>query len=322
MYTLDIVLRTISRVYMNYYKNRPQTLFESLEGQLAQQHRRVVSDWRTIVLLRKSMQITPESQRRWKAAPNNLAEARALLKRFESSGYLEQYDGHPNLYRVTSPYARQEPIEEDEILMELHPYAAISHLSALAFHHLTNQLPHEIHLTVPTGRSSRILPIGIRKEEWFPDLSALRGRPASSLGDASVQWHQLEKYFGYAEYSPKSYPVRVMTVEKTLIDGLANPEWGGGFANVLEAWANAKDALNLRAVLEFTDRQDVALLKQRVGYVLEELGFSDPSLNEWAAHAKRGGSSRLLGSAAFAPNFSARWKLSLNASTYPLHREG
>jgi predicted transcriptional regulator of viral defense system len=118
---------------------------------------------------------------------------------------------------------------------------------------------------------------------------------------------------GTLEYLSKGYPVRVMTIEKTLIDGLAAPEWCGGLSNVLRAWVNAKDALSLKTVLKFTDRQDVGVLRQRVGYVLEELGFSDPQLEDWTAKAKRGGSSKLLASVPFAPTFSERWKISLNA---------
>ena len=303
---------------MKTHNTRPQTIFESLEEQLAFEHRRVVSVWRAMVLLQRSFHNVPAEQRRWKAAPVNLAETQTVLHRLRSSGHLEGYQDLPSLYRVTSPYARQSPIEEHEILMELHPYAAISHLSALAFHGLTDQFPREIHITTPSGRSSRILPVGIGEKEWFSGLSEVSGSLPSHVEDLPIRRHQLDKYFGFAEYSPNGYPVRVMTMEKTLIDGLRTPEWCGGISNVLQGWLNAKDAIKLSTVLEFTEHLNVRLLKQRVGFVLEELGFSDPQLDEWAVGAKRGGSSKLVGNSAFAPSFSDRWKLSLNASLFPL----
>jgi predicted transcriptional regulator of viral defense system len=297
---------------------RIQTIAESLVERLAAGRRRVVSDWRAMLLLQQALKAVPENQRRWHIAPGNVMDARTVLHRLAASGNLEAYRSYPNLYRVVSPYARQDPIEEDEILMELHPYAALSHLSALAFHQVTDQLPKEIHASVPNGRASGLLPVGTRRSEWFPGLSSVRGHIVSSIGAVPINWHRLEKFFGYEEYSPHGYPVRVMTLEKTLIDGLAAPEWCGGLTNVLKAWMNAKDALNLKSVIELTDRQDVGVLRQRVGYVLEKLGFSDPQLDIWTTKAKRGGSSKLLASAPFDSSFSERWMLSLNASTASL----
>jgi len=297
---------------------RVHTILESLEEQLAANRRRVVSDWRTMLLLQEAAKTVPESQRRWHSPPRNISEARTLLQRLASSGNLEAYRSYHHLYRVVSPYAKQDPIGEDEILMELHPYAALSHQSALVFHQVTDQLPKEIHASVPTGRSSGLLPVGTKQSEWFPGMSSIRGHLASTIGEIPINWHQLEKFFGFAEYSPQGYPVRVMTLEKTLIDGLATPEWCGGLNNVLRAWMNAKDALNLKSVIKLTDRQDVGVLRQRVGYVLEKLGFLDPELDVWTSKAVRGGSSKLLASAPFAPTFSERWMLSLNASTAPL----
>jgi len=297
---------------------KTSTILDSLEEQLAASRRRVVSDWRAMLLLQQALKTVPESRRRWHVAPGNTSESRTLLQRLAASGNLEPYRSYPHLYRVISPYAKQDPIEEDEILMELHPYAALSHLSALAFHQVTNQLPKDIHASVPTGRSPGLLPVGTKTSEWFPGMSSIRGHLVSAIGDVPINWHQLEKFFGYAEYSPRGYPVRITTLEKTLIDGLAAPEWCGGLTNVLTAWMSAKDAVNLKSVIKLTDRQDVGILRQRVGYVLERLGFSGPELDNWTTKAKRGGSSKLLASAPFESTFSERWMLSLNASTAPL----
>lgn len=295
-----------------------QTILESLEEQLAAGRRRVVSDWRAMLLLQQALKAVPENAQRWRAAPVNISQARTLLQRLAASGNLDSYPSYPHLYRVVSPYARQDPIEEDEILMELHPYAALSHQSALVFHRVTDQLPKNIHASIPSGRSPGLLPVGTKRSEWYPGMSSIRGRIASAIGEVPIDWHRLEKFFGYAEYSPRGYPVRVMTLEKTLIDGLAAPQWCGGLNNVLQAWIGARDALNPKSVIKFTEMQGVGVLRQRVGYVLERLGLSDPQLDIWAAKAARGGSSKLLASAPFASAFSERWMLSLNASTAPL----
>jgi predicted transcriptional regulator of viral defense system len=115
--------------------------------------------------------------------------------------------------------------------------------------------------------------------------------------------------------------VRVTTPERTLLDGLMHPEWCGGLQKVLRAWVDCRDTLNVPALVEFVELMDKALLRQRAGYVLESLGLAHPALDAWAAAAKRGGSSRLSGSEPFSPEFSERWKISLNAPTDVL-REG
>ena len=297
---------------------RRQTIFESLEEQLAAEGRRVVSDWRTVLLLHRARQTDTEVTRRWNTPPADLTESRILLHRLAAAGNLKPYPQYSHLYRVASAYAQQSPIEEDELLMELHPYAALSHLSALFFHQVTEQFPNEIHLSVPSDRAPAVLPVGTRQGEWSAQMNPLRGHLPVAVEGKPLNWHHVDKFFGFAEYTPKGYPVRVMSLEKTLIDALAVPEWCGGLTNVLQAWVNAKDAINLRNVFTFTDRQDVGVLRQRVGYVLEKLGFSEPQLDAWTAKAKRGGSSKLLASAPFASVFSERWMLSLNASIAPL----
>ena len=269
-------------------------------------------------MLENAQKATPKDARRWSDPPTTLLEARTLLHRLAGSGNLAPYRQFPHLYKVTSPYAEQSPIEEDEILMELHPYAALSHLSAMAFHQITDQFPKEIHMSVPSNRAPAILPVGTSRIDWSMRPNLVRGRLPAAIEGTAINWHHVEKFFGFAEYTPKGYPVRVMTLEKTLIDGLASPEWCGGLTNVLRAWTNGKDAIKLRTVIDFTDRQDMGVLRQRVGYVLEKLGFSDSKLDEWTTKAQRGGSSKLLASAPFEPVFSERWKISLNASIAPL----
>lgn len=296
-----------------------QTIFESLEYELASKRRRVVSDWRTPILLHQALKRIPEYERRWSAAPETTQEARTLLQRLSSARKLISYREYPGLYRVTSAYALQTPIEEDELIMELHPFAALSHYSALVFHQLTEDLPNQLHVSIPSGRSQSVMPVGTERADWTLVMSPIVGRQPLQIEGTEVVWHRLDKFFGFSEYSPKGYPVRVMTIEKTLIDGLATPEWCGGLTNVLRAWVTAKDAFSLERVLLFTEEAGIGILRQRVGFVLETMGFFAPELSNWAVNAKRGGSSKLLASAPFAPTFSERWKLSINSSIAPLN---
>ena len=142
------------------------------------------------------------------------------------------------------------------------------------------------------------------------------GRPKRSSGNAWSGFEQARR-----EYNQYGYPVRVTTPERTLLDGLLSPEHSGGFVNVLCAWNLAKDSLNLDRLYSQVDRFDIAILRQRVGFILEELGITDPIFDSWSAAGRRGGSSRLVAKSPFSSEFSARWNLSLNAPLWPLHDE-
>jgi predicted transcriptional regulator of viral defense system len=130
-----------------------------------------------------------------------------------------------------------------------------------------------------------------------------------------------DRFFGVALYRPQHDPVRVTTPERTLLDGLLHPELCGGLQTVLSAWRQARDLLDLDTVVTLVDRFDVAILRQRAGFVLDELGLDHPAAAAWPALARRGGSSKLLGSEPYAPTYSERWSLSINAPIAAL-REG
>ena len=214
-----------------------------------------------------------------------------------------------HIYRVTVPYARTGDVQEDEVLMEVNPYAAISHLSALVFHGLTDDLPQELIATVPAKYTGDVLPPGTTASDW-ENVPLVRGYRPDRILSWSLRWVRVTpgRYFGLREYQPQGYPVRVMMPERALVDGLQDPSLSGGFENVLRAWVRARDMLDLDALLE------IGVLRQRVGFILDQLGLAHPAIEMWHAHAKRGGSSKLVGSAPYdGAHYSERWSLSINA---------
>jgi predicted transcriptional regulator of viral defense system len=264
----------------------------------------------------------PESLRRWTRTPQSLEEIRPILTRLCQSGELKPVEQFPSLYFVTAPYARSQAVDEAEILMELQPYAALSHASALAFHQMTEELPKEIHVSVPSDGASGLLPVGTKESDWVSS-AFVRGHMAEVIADRPVHWHRLvsKRIFGTAEYDDRGFPVRVTTPERTLLDGLVHPEWCGGFMNVLKAWIAYRDLANVETIVQYVDQFGVAVLRQRAGFLLEQLHLSHPALAQWTKLARRGGSSKLNGGAAFAPSYSDRWQLSINAPLDPLLEE-
>jgi predicted transcriptional regulator of viral defense system len=297
--------------------NRRTSIAGALQERLAAENRRVLSDWRAVVLLRRASSEIPPGDRRWKTPARNVLEVRPILNRLSKAGELVPLESFPFLYRVNAPYARSEAVEEEELLMELHPYAALSHISALTFHQMTEQLSKEIHVTIPDDGPGGFLPLGTKSEDW-EGVPLIRGRVADSIFDRRIHWHRSvsKRIFGTSESDYHGYPVRVTTPERTLLDGLLRPDWSGGFVNVLHAWAGYRDLIDLKALVKYVDQFDVRILRQRAGFLLEELGLRHPALDIWVTQAQRGGSSKLNGGAEFSSQFSQRWQLSINA---PIH---
>jgi predicted transcriptional regulator of viral defense system len=295
---------------------RKKTLGQALVEEMASENRRVVADWRALLLLRRATLHLPAEQRRWEKSPANLEETRSILRRLVKRGEFQHPEkGLAFLYEARAPYARTGVVSEDELLMEIHPYAALSHITALVFHGMTDELPKEFHVVLPSGGSGGILPPGTRTEDGEDGESAY-GRTVDELFGKPVRWHWLSRgssLFGTAEYRPRGYPVRVTTPERTLLDGLLHPDWCGGGGKLLRAWVQVRDTLDLEALVELVEQFDVGLLRQRVGFILDELGLEHPRVAQWPAQARRGGSSKLVGSAPFASSYSEKWKLSINA---------
>ncbi|MCY1083553.1 type IV toxin-antitoxin system AbiEi family antitoxin domain-containing protein [Archangium lansingense] len=294
---------------------KKKTLGQGLVEEMAAEQRRVVADWHALVLLRRATHRIPAEMRRWAKAPTSLEEIRGILRRLVASGEFQHPSSLQFLYEVRAPYARTGVLSEDEILMEVHPYAALSHITALVFHGMTDDFPQELQVVLPSDGTGGLLPPGIHSEDEEGAKYAY-GRTVEEVFGKPVRWHWLSRgssMFGTMEYRPRGYPVRVTTPERTLLDGLMHPEWCGGFEKVLRAWVHVRDTLDVDELVELVEQFGVAVLRQRVGFILDELQLEHPKVELWPARAKRGGSSRLVGSEPFASTYSEKWKLSVNA---------
>jgi predicted transcriptional regulator of viral defense system len=291
--------------------------------QLADERRRVLSGWRGLILLRRATFSIPPVERRWEHLPEHVEDLTPLVRQMRERGEIEPISGFQHVYQVTVPYARQGFVDEREVLFELHPYATLSHLSALAFHGLTEAMPKGMTVTVSIDISGGLLPIGTGPRDW-EGVHKPGGRMVRMILGRPVTWFRIkpERFFGFVDYQPLGYPLRYTTPERTLIDGLQNPDPSGGIASVLRAWVLARDTLDLDLLVNQVERFGVAVLRQRVGYVLDQIGLSHPKVERWRVSAQRGGSSRLVASEPFATNYDERWNLSLNAAVDVLHEHG
>jgi predicted transcriptional regulator of viral defense system len=287
------------------------TYLHALEEGLAAEGRRVVSPWRAALILYRATKTLPPASRRWEKPPASAKEAQLILARLSARGALRKIDASANIYQVTSPFASSSPIQDYEILFEANPYCSLSHHTALLFHHLTDTYSHTVHVFQPAPSSSDI-PLGTTSRDWdFYDPP--QGKKLKKIGTTPVIWHSLTHTHGTREYREYGYTIQVTDVERTLLDGLLEPDWCGGFENVVRAWKEAQDRLNLALLVHYVDTFNSMILRQRVGFILKKLNLPHPALSSWKTTLSHGGSSRLVAKNPFSSQYDEEWFLSINA---------
>jgi len=207
-----------------------------------------------------------------------------------SDGYLRQALHHltnagwlvrlrKGLYALSSSVPGATPVHEFEIAMALADPAAISHWSALHYHGLTEQVPRKVFVLTTTESS---LP---RKR----GTHAKQIRDGYLIGDTAYQFVQVkpERFFGTEKVWIGEARIAVTDTERTLLDGLSRPEYCGDFAEVLHAFEVRGAHLNLKRIIEYALKLEVATAK-RLGWVLEHQGVDPSKLERLAAHPIKG----------------------------------
>lgn len=160
------------------------------------------------------------------------------------------------LYSLSPIFLSEAPIHEYEIAMHLAKNIYISHFSAFHYHELTDQLPKEIYTTVQTNTA-------------FPRPN--RNKKFSVLG---IPYHfsqvKKEHFFGFKSVWIGPVRVHVSDLERTLLDGLIKPQFCGGIQEVLNAYQNHIDRVNVKTLLDYGRQLDASVAK-RLGWVLEKI---------------------------------------------------
>jgi predicted transcriptional regulator of viral defense system len=273
---------------------------------LADQRRRVVAVWRLLIELRRIAQADDAP------LPTN-QEAEKVLRVLLRTKELVPVAGVRDVYRAESPYASVLPVSEEQVVEEANPVAVFSHLTALAHHGLTDQIPAALYVTGYTPADPQRIPLGTTPEEWT-ELTIPPPRYPKAIGAVPVNWVRAkgEWDFGHMPSFGQGLPIYVTDPERTLLDALRSPDSSGGITNVLRAWNRARSRISLDRLVKYTEQFGQVVMRQRVGFIIEKMGLSHPKLADWKTALARGGSLKLLAAAPYAPEFSAEWNLSLN----------
>ncbi len=149
------------------------------------------------------------------------------------------------------------PIPHDfAVAMALVIPCAISHWTAMHYHHITEQTPNKIFAITPRGTS-------------IP----------RSLASTPFRFIQVKKehYFGIETIWIDDMKVQITNLEKTLLDGLISPEYCGDFSEVLHAFKMARNKMRIQVIIEYALLLEKAVAK-RLGLILEKLEIEEKYL--------------------------------------------
>lgn len=214
--------------------------------------------------------------------------------------------------------------EAEEAICSLDPFVFISHLSAMAWHGLTDRVPKTLFLTRPSinlwrklsearleSKLGHLLPLyqqlklpGYQKLE----ISRIGKRPLNiwSSGRLDDTWQAAFKRV-------ENGSLRVATIGRCFLDMVREPSLCGGIHHVIEVFEE-HGAIHAQQILTEIDHHGNKLEQARAGYLLEQ---ADPAINNeilqrWAQSAMRGGSRKLDPTADYAETYSERWAISIN----------
>ena len=241
-----------------------------------------------------------------------------LRRQMLRDGDLAEVESLSGVLRVTTPFAAALRPADEAVLQEADPFAVFAFETAAAAHGLTLELPERLTAWRPRTPPDRV-PLGTVPEDWL-DLTGrsrkhvartwpekLGARPVVGLSPGSA--HVAD---GVCTVHLAGLPVWMTDPERTVLDAIRYPDRFGGIRRVFDLLRAAEDRIDPTVLAGYVERARIKVLRQRVGFLLEQVGMSAPRLDGWAAAATRGGSAKLLAGEPFSPTYSPRWQLSVN----------
>lgn len=162
------------------------------------------------------------------------------------------------LYAFSSTSGFINPPHQFEIAMALVTPCAISHWTALHYHHLTDQSPNVVFAITPNSSS---IPRSLNKKQFhFVKIKN-------------------EYYFGIEKIWVEQSQINITDPERTLLDGLMKPQYCGDFQEILHAFEILGNNLNIERIINYALKLDLAVIK-RLGWILEKLNIHENHLKD------------------------------------------
>lgn len=145
-----------------------------------------------------------------------------------------------------------------EVAMALVKPCAISHWTAMHYHHLTQQTPNTIFVMTTSSAS---VPRNSKKGRF---------RFIKVKNDC---------FFGTQKIWVNETQIQITDPERTLLDGLMMPQYCGDFYEVFHAFKIHVQQINLQKIIQYALKLDSATIK-RLGWVLDRLGIEKSLLTQ------------------------------------------
>ena len=186
-----------------------RTIAEVILDQMAEERRVVLSLWRAAVYLRRATYQFPEEERRWHQFPSASSDVQPALAQMRARHTLQAIPGHAGFNRVSVPFTRDLPLDEHELLFELHPYAALSHLSAMQYHALSFERETRLSISVPADDRGDLIPLGTSGSDW-EDAQLPTGIVPKTVVRTRVVARRVDPahYFGLIVVNTRGIPLR------------------------------------------------------------------------------------------------------------------
>lgn len=194
---------------------------------------------------------------------------RKLLALLEKGKWITRLKG--GLYATIGSLPGEAQVHEFAIATHLVKPSAISHVSALSFHGLTEQIPVIVTASTPTSFVSP----SMRKEQEKPPDS----RHGWTIGGVTYAFTKIkpEHFFGIEQvWIDTRFRIPILDKERTLLDGFISPKSIGGMGEVMGLMEENLSQLDLGKLVQYALRYNKGSVIKRLGWVLETLGVDEP----------------------------------------------
>ena len=205
-----------------------------------------------------------------------------------------------------------------EVVCSLDPFAYVSHLSAMEHHGLTDRFPKILYMTRPQAvewRKQAAVRAAKDLGERLPayessGLPRLVQPKIATIGHTVIRFSERSQLGAFRLVAGSS--LRVATIGRVFLDMLREPALCGGIQHVVDIYRREARRY-LKLIVDEVDRHGLPIDKVRAGYLLSQVCELDtPELERWQKLAQRGGSRKLDAEGEYVPDYSERWKLSIN----------
>lgn len=151
-----------------------------------------------------------------------------------------------------------------------------SFYTALFIHNLTLQIPKHIYLTFERGERAAVQNT-ITQEAIDQAFSK---PPRQTNNSRNCKGYMVHQIIGQSNHRLGVVPYRgnlaVTDLERTLIDVVTRPFYAGGVTQVIEAFRNAKENVDIKKLLSYYQKMDfIYPYHQAIGFYMEKAGYEE-----------------------------------------------